>query len=102
MAIIRATGDSMAPVIEPGASRVRSCRSFRQKRSQHSASSNWACLLACDRMFLNSLGPASKFVQPLLGTLYMSSKNPAHEPFTAAHGDYEIIGAVVAIIRVLE
>ncbi len=32
----------------------------------------------------------------------MTSENPAYEPFTAKAGDYEIIGTVLATIKIWE
>lgn len=34
--------------------------------------------------------------------LLLKPENPAYEPFKAAKGEYEIIGAIVAVIKVLE
>lgn len=89
LSIFKVSGDSMLPKIEPGD--LLLLNSADKSRGQGIR------LIRLD----DSL--AVKYCDPLpKRAVRMRSDNPDYEPYTAKKGEYEIIGAVVAVIKVLE
>ena len=89
LAIIKATGDSMLPAIEPGTLILLNL-------ADKSRSSGVRVVRLEDGLTVKRCDPQPR------KALRMVSDNSAYEPFTAKAGEYEIIGSVVATIKVWE
>ena len=89
LVIIKVSGDSMVPAIEPGSLMLLNLADKRRD-------SGIRVIRMEDGLTVKRCDPRPK------GALRMTSENPAHEPFTAKAGDYEIIGAVLATIKIWE
>lgn len=89
LSIIKALGDSMVPVIEPGSL-------IMVNLADVSLNEGIKAVRVDDGLVVKRCEPRPK------GGLQLVSDNPGYEPYTAKKGEYEIIGAVVAVIKVME
>ena len=89
LAVIRHAGDSMLPTIEPGSL-------VMLNTADRSTNSGLKAVQIGDGLTVKRCDPRPR------KALRMVSDNPAYEPFTAKSGECQIVGAVVATIRLWE
>ena len=89
LSIIKASGDSMVPSIEPGSL-------ILLNMADKSRAAGVRVVRIGDGLTVKRCDPRPR------GGLHMASDNPGHEPFLAKAGEFEIIGAVLATIKVWE
>ena len=89
LALIKTVGDSMVPVIEPG-----NLVLLNQAEKSRGEGVRVVCL--DEGMVIKRCEPRPK------GGICMVSDNTIYEPFVAAAGEFEVLGAVVATIKIWE
>ena len=89
LSIIRAAGESMVPKIEPGSL-------ILVNMAEKSRGEGLRIVQMGDGLLVKHCEPRPR------GAIRMVSENMEYDSFTAKTGEYEVVGAVVAIIKIVE